>query len=129
MASNYIKKPRKLSYLSNKVLLEEIAISRQMNRPTYNLAKAFMLLVKRYATRANWIGYSYNDDMQSNALLALCKGWHNFNADRSDNPFAYFTTIVQNAFTAHLNNEHKLRDIRDTILMSSGVKPSWAYEG
>lgn len=115
-----------INYLSNKVLLEEIRLSKARGQPTNNLAKAFMLLVKRYGTRGNWAGYSYNQDMQSQALLGLCQYWSNFDETRYDNPFAYYTQIVYNEFLKTLKAEHKLRDIRDECFMASGFSPSFA---
>ena len=40
-----------------------------------NLARMFMKLVERYATRSNWRGYTYNDEMKSTALLQLSANW------------------------------------------------------
>jgi hypothetical protein len=38
---------------------------------TKKLAHMFMKLCERYATRSNWRGYTYNDEMRSQALLQL----------------------------------------------------------
>jgi hypothetical protein len=38
---------------------------------TNKLALMYMKLCERYGTRSNWRGYTYNDEMQSQALMQL----------------------------------------------------------
>tara|TARA_R110000851_G_scaffold127053_1_gene258870 strand:+ start:37 stop:1008 length:972 start_codon:yes stop_codon:yes gene_type:complete len=92
---------------------------------TPELAKMMMKLVERYAMRGNWRGYSYRDEMESSALLQLSEVGLKFNEARSDNPFAYYTQILQNSFTRVLNLEKRNQHIRDDILQDSGYMPSF----
>jgi hypothetical protein len=92
---------------------------------TPELAKMMMKLVERYAMRGNWRGYSYRDEMESAALLQLSEVGLKFNEARSDNPFAYYTQILQNSFTRVLNLEKRNQHIRDDILQDSGYMPSF----
>jgi DNA-directed RNA polymerase specialized sigma subunit len=117
----------KINYLSNKNLLAEIALSHAAGAPTDNLVKAFMLLVNRYANRANFRSYSYIDEMKSEALLHLVRGWDKFNPARSQNPFAYLTSCVNNAFLRVLRIEKKSRDVRDELIIMHGARPSFGY--
>ena len=64
-------------------------------------------LVERYAMRGNWRGYTYNDEMQSTALLQLSEVGLKFNEARSQNPFAYYTATITNSFTRVLNLEKR----------------------
>lgn len=91
---------------------------------TNNLGQAFMLLVKRYGRRGNWRGYTYNDEMQAEGLVALCNGALKFDESRSSNPFAYYTVTVQNAFTKVLNAEKKQANTKDDLRESAGIMPS-----
>lgn len=115
-------------YVNNKELLEEIKESRKNNRITDELAKMMMKMVKKCASAHNWYFYSYNDEMQSEALLFLTKGALKFNPDKSDNPFGYYTTIIQRAFIGYLNKEKQQSRIRDDIIIKSGMLPSWARQ-
>jgi hypothetical protein len=92
---------------------------------TPELARMMMKLVERYAMRGNWRGYSYRDEMESAALLQLSEVGLKFNEARSDNPFAYYTQILQNSFTRVLNLEKRNQHIRDDILEDSGYMPSF----
>ena len=51
--------------------LESGEFSRDHGAMTKKLAHMFMKLCERYATRSNWRGYTYNDEMRSQALLQL----------------------------------------------------------
>jgi hypothetical protein len=88
------------------------------------LALMFMKLVERYSQRGNWRGYTYVDEMRSQALLQLSLVGLQFNEARSDNPFAYYTVTVSNAFTRVLNLEKRNQNIRDDMLIMHGVTPS-----
>lgn len=88
------------------------------------LALMFMKLVERYSQRGNWRGYTYVDEMRSQALLQLSSVGLQFDESRSDNPFAYYTVTVSNAFTRVLNLEKRNQNIRDDMLIMHGVSPS-----
>ena len=101
----------------------------QTHRRTSNeLAKMYMKLCDRYATRSNWRGYTYNDEMRASAIMQLIHVGLKFNELKSDNPFAYFTAIVSNTFTRVLLTEKKMQNIRDDILEENGLAPSWTRE-
>ena len=91
---------------------------------TPKLANMFILLTNKYAQKYNWRGYTYVDDMKGNALLQLSSTGLQFNEARSDNPFAYLTTTLRNAFLRVLQAEKKEQDIRDDLFEKSGQTPS-----
>jgi hypothetical protein len=93
-------------------------------RISNRLALMFMKLVERYSQRGNWRGYTYVDEMRSQALLQLSLVGLQFDESRSDNPFAYYTVTVSNAFTRVLNLEKRNQNIRDDMLIMNGVTPS-----
>lgn len=95
---------------------------------TDELSRMFIKLCERYATRSNWRGYSYKDEMQGNALVQLCQFGLFFNEAKSQNPFAYFTAILSNSFTGVLNTEKRMQGIRDDILEQNGMAPSWTRQ-
>lgn len=88
------------------------------------LASAYLLQSRRVSYNHNTKGYSYVDDMVSHASLQLVMVGLQFNELYSDNPFAYFTTVINNAFTTILKDEKRTRDFRDKMLMDMGYNPS-----
>lgn len=104
--------------------LENGQFSQEHGRISNQLARMFMKLVERYSQRGNWRGYTYVEEMRSQALLQLSLVGLQFNESRSDNPFAYYTVTVSNAFTRVLNLEKRNQNIRDDMLVMHGVTPS-----
>jgi len=96
---------------------------------TKKLAIMYMKLCERYATRSNWRGYTYNDEMRSQALLQLTYIGLRFDESKSANPFAYYTAAVTNSFTRILNIEKRNQNIRDDILEMNGLNPSYTRQG
>ena len=95
---------------------------------TNSLALMFMKLCERYGTRANWRGYTYNDEMQSQALMQLSQIGLQFDESKSENPFAYYTAAITNSFTRILNLEKKNQAIRDDLLEQNNMMPSFTRQ-
>jgi len=91
---------------------------------TERLAMMYMKLCERYSMRGNWRGYTYVDEMRGQAILQLTMIGLQFNELKSQNPFAYFTTVINNSFTRVLNLEKRNQNIRDDLLEEEGLEPS-----
>lgn len=50
--------------------------------------------------------------MISSAVLTCLKYGRNFNPEKTNNPFAYFTQIIHSAFKAYLNAQKKHANIK-----------------
>jgi hypothetical protein len=108
--------------------LENGKFSKDHGQMTNKLAHMFIKLCERYATRSNWRGYTYNEEMRGQALLQLSQIGLQFDESKSDNPFAYYTAAITNSFTRVLNIEKKNQSIRDDILEMNGLNPSWTRQ-
>jgi hypothetical protein len=108
--------------------LETGEFSKDHGDMTKKLALMFMKLCERYATRSNWRGYTYNEEMRGQALLQLSQIGLQFDESKSQNPFAYYTAAITNSFTRILNIEKKNQNIRDDILEMNGLNPSWTRQ-
>ena len=108
--------------------LETGEFSKDHGEMTKKLALMFMKLCERYATRSNWRGYTYNEEMRGQALLQLSQIGLQFDESKSQNPFAYYTAAITNSFTRILNIEKKNQNIRDDILELNGLNPSWTRQ-
>jgi hypothetical protein len=109
--------------------LETGSWSRDHGTMTRTLATMFVKLCERYATRSNWRGYTYNDEMRSQALLQLSQIGLQFDESKSSNPFAYYTAAITNSFTRVLNIEKRNQNLRDDILEMNGFNPSYTRQG
>jgi len=95
---------------------------------TNDLARMFIKLCERYATRGNVRGYTYNDEMRGQAILQLTQIGLQFDESKSNNPFAYYTAAVTNSFVRIINIEKRNQNIRDDILEMNGMNPSWTRQ-
>lgn len=104
--------------------LETGHFSADHGRLTNNLATALMLIPERYSRKANWVGYTYRDEMAADALVHLVRVALRFNEARSNNPFAFYTTTIGNEFRRTLRAEKREQSIRDDLLIIAGKMPS-----
>jgi len=102
--------------------------NKEHGQMTDNLARMFLKLCERYATRGNVRGYTYNDEMKGQAILQLTQIGLQFDESKSDNPFAYYTAAVTNSFVRIINIEKRNQNIRDDILEINGMNPSWTRQ-
>jgi hypothetical protein len=117
----------KKNYINNKDLLIHVSLSKSKGRMSDTLALMLQTLTKRYAKKGNFANYSYNEDMQAYAMLMLCKTWASFDENKSNNPFAFFTQCIKNSFIQYLNQERRVRDIKNMSLIDNGFNPSYSY--
>jgi hypothetical protein len=117
---------------SGAVTFREIARSHSRNGSfspnhgqfTPTLGLQLTMLIERYALRGNWRNYTYQDEMQSAALVNLMQNALKFNEAKGSNPFAYFTQLCTNSFIRVHNKEAAHRAHRDDMLQDAGVLPS-----
>lgn len=105
--------------------LDKGRFSKDHGQISNNLARMYIKLCERYATRGNVRGYTYNDEMRAQAILQLTQIGLQFNEAKSNNPFAYFTAAVTNSFVRIINIEKKNQNIRDDILEMNDMAPSY----
>ena len=92
--------------------------------PDY-VAECFMKITEHYSLKGRWRGYTYLDEMKSEAILNCVKYAHNFNIDKSDNAFAYFTQYVENSFRQVWNNEDKQSKVK---YQSISIESEYNYD-
>jgi hypothetical protein len=108
--------------------VETGCFSKDHGQATEKLAKMWMKLCERYATRGNVRGYTYNDEMRGQAILQLAQIGLQFDESKSNNPFAYYTAAVNNSFVRVINIEKKNQNIRDDILEMNDMNPSYTRQ-
>jgi len=79
--------------------------------PDY-IGNCILMISKRLATKPNFSGYTYKEDMISDGIENCLQYMHNFNPEKSKNPFAYFTQIIWFAFLRRIAKEKKQMYIR-----------------
>lgn len=83
--------------------------------PEY-IGECIMKICQRLAYRWNFIGYSFRNEMVSDAIVKNVHKAKNFDIVRSDNPFSYVTTIAFNEFANRIKKERKETNIKGNLL-------------
>ena len=84
-----------------------------------DLANMFMLLCKRVLTMPNFAGYSYKDDMYSDAVYDLIRYSKNFNPDRKPaNAFSYCTQIAYQSMVRRIKKEKQQHKTKIKIIQN-----------
>lgn len=113
--------------------LEDGVFSLTHGRQTNELGKMFIKLAEEISHKPNYRNYTYLDEMMGDARIQLVKNALLFNESIlykkvkpavQLNPFAYYTSFVNNAFRSVLNSEKNVRNIRDDLLELQGFNPS-----
>ena len=116
-------------YVTNAQLIEAIAEDKANGKVlSPKLARYLYMIAERYSFSSSFAGYSFREDMVSFAVVNLCANWHKFDPEKSDNPFAFYTTAAYRSFLQYLADEKKQRDIRDQMLVEAGANPSFSYQ-
>lgn len=88
--------------------------------PEY-IGECLLKISTRLSTKPNFINYTYRDEMISDGIENCINYIQNFNPEKSDNPFAYFTQIIYYAFLRRIQREKKQLYIKHKSLERSIV--------
>ena len=126
-----MKKKKPEHYVNNKELLdaliiykEKVEIAKQKGLPkpqiTNYLGECFLKIATQYSYKPNFVNYMYREDMISDGIENCVQYIHNFNPEKSKNPFAYFTQIIHYAFLRRIQKEKRQMDIKTKIIERTG---------
>ena len=105
-------------YVDNSELLEHMKEYKERKAKDSNTqiddytARCILKIVRKFASRKNFSGYTYKDDMISGAIENILLYIDNFDPEISNNPFAYFTQIAYFSFLRKIRDEKKHTYIR-----------------
>lgn len=74
--------------------------------PEY-IGECFQLIADGLGEKYNFRGYSYLEEMKFDGILDCVKYCHNFNIDKYNRPFSYFSRIIWQAFVRRIASEKK----------------------
>ena len=69
------------------------------------IGECFLKIANGLSYRPNFINYSYRQEMISDGIENCLQYVHNFDPDKSKNPFSYFTQIIYFAFIRRIQKE------------------------
>jgi len=89
---------------------------------TNYIGECFLKIANHLSYRPNFINYTYRDDMISDGIENCLQYMRNFNPEKSNNPFAYFTQIIYYAFIRRIQKEKKQQDVKAKLIATSGTE-------
>ena len=87
--------------------------------PRY-VGECFLKIANHLSFKPNFVNYMFKEDMISDGIENCVQYIHNFNPEKSQNPFAYFTQIIHYAFLRRIQREKRQLEIKNKILERSG---------
>ena len=126
----------KLHYVDNAKFLEAMieykaeydnAIKKNKELPEISeyLGSVFLKIAQRLSFRPNFINYAFKNDMISDGIENCLHYIHNFNPEKSNNPFAYFTQIIYYAFIRRIQKEKKQLYIKYKSMQNYETNPNY----
>ena len=125
------KRKRSEHYVNNKEFLaaliqyrSEVEIAKIRGEPkpkiTNYLGECFLKIATHLSFKPNFVNYMFKDDMICDGIENCVQYIHNFDPQKSQNPFAYFTQIIHYAFLRRIQREKRQLEIKNKILERSG---------
>lgn len=113
-----ISNPKNSHYVDNKKFLEELvkykeqidyAKANGLDKPLVSnyIGECFLKIATHLSYKANFINYTYRDDMISDGIENCLVAVDKFDPSKSSNPFAYYTQIIYFAFVRRIQKEKK----------------------
>jgi hypothetical protein len=126
-----MSKKKSEHYVNNKEFLEALIVHRNKvqyakendlpkPRITNYLGECFLKIATHLSYKPNFVNYMFREDMISDGIENCVQYIHNFNPERSQNPFAYFTQIIHYAFLRRIQKEKKQLEIKNKIIERTG---------
>jgi hypothetical protein len=132
---NNIVKPKKNKnhYIDNKLFFQEmIDWKKKVNEahdqgdPTPPVSDyiglCFYEIAQNLAKKPNFVNYPFKEDMIGDGIENCLMYCSNFDPDKSNNPFSYFTQIIYYAFLRKIAKEKKQNYIKYKYLKSLDTK-------
>ena len=130
-----IDKKKKPHYVNNKEFLQAMVEwkarcreAEEQGKPqppiTNYIGECFLKIANHLSYRPNFINYTYRDEMISDGIENCLQYVHNFNPEKSNNPFAYFTQIIYYAFLRRIQKEKKQSHVKNKLIENMTVDES-----
>jgi hypothetical protein len=125
------KRKRSDHYVNNKDFLaalikyrEDVEIASLQDKPKpvipRYIGECFLKIANHLSFKPNFVNYMFKEDMICDGIENCVQYIHNFNPNKSENPFAYFTQIIYYAFLRRIQREKRQLEIKNKILERSG---------
>lgn len=118
MSNNYIDNEKFFDEIKKwkSSVLEAIAQGDDVPPVTDYIGECFWKIAEHLSFKSNFANYPFREDMIGDAVENCLLYAHNFNPEKSKNPFSYFTQITYYAFIRRIEKEKKQNFIKYKML-------------
>tara|TARA_Y100000361_G_scaffold71595_1_gene63362 strand:- start:1050 stop:1649 length:600 start_codon:yes stop_codon:yes gene_type:complete len=121
--------PNSAHYIDNKEFLAKITDYRNSRieaeecgdpkpQVTNYLGECFVKIANHLAYKSNFVNYTFRDEMILDGIENCLTYIDNFNPEKSNNPFAYFTQITYYAFIRRIQKEKRQQETKMKYIKS-----------
>jgi len=82
----------------------------------HDIGSAIFRISTNLMNNYNFVGYTYRDEMISDAIVKCITKAHNFDQEKSDNPFAFFSQIAWNSAVERIKKENHQTSVKAKIV-------------
>ena len=93
------------------------------------IGECFLKIANGLSYRPNFINYTYRQEMISDGIENCLQYIHNFDPDKSKNPFSYFTQIIYYAFIRRIQREKKQTHVKHKLIEKQDYRAFVTMEG
>ena len=114
-----------------KKLVVEAENSDEGRPPISNyIGDCFVKIAEHLSFKPNFINYPYREEMIGDGIENCLMYAHNFDPEKSKNPFSYFTQIIYYAFLRRIEKEKKQSYVKFKLAetMDDGTLSNWFKE-
>ena len=86
------------------------------------IGECFLKIATHLSYKPNFVNYMFREDMICDGIENCVQYIHNFDPEKSRNPFAYFTQIIHYAFLRRIQKEKKQLEIKTKIIEKTGFE-------
>ena len=140
MYSVMTKRKRSEHYVNNKEFLAALVEYRKLvtesmengttrpRIPRY-IGECFLKIATHLSYKPNFVNYMFKEDMISDGIENCVQYIYNFDPEKSNNPFAYFTQIINYAFLRRIQKEKKQMEIKAKMIERGGYEVVFSEDG
>ena len=118
MSNNYIDNEKFFSEIKiwKNEVLKNLEIGEDKPPVTEYIGECFWKIAEHLSFKSNFANYPFREDMIGDAVENCLMYAHNFDPEKSKNPFSYFTQITYYAFIRRIEKEKKQNFIKYKLL-------------
>ena len=110
-----------------------LAENKEPPKVTNYIASCFLKIAEGLSHKANFIRYTYREEMVMDAVENCLKAIHNYDIEAATrtgmpNAFAYFTQICYYAFLRRIAKEKKQQDVKFKYIENAGIEDFIHYD-